>query len=174
MGIGIIVCGLNGSGKSTLGEALSDKLGFHFIDNENLFFPKNDSYYIYASPRSREEVVKLLMNEVRTHENFVLAAVKGDYGNEILPFYKYVILIDVPKDIRLNRVRIRSFQKFGNRMLPGGDLHEREEAFFNMIISRTEDYVEEWVQSINCKIIRIDGTRPIDENIRLIIEQMQG
>lgn len=174
MGIGIIVCGLNGSGKSTLGKALSDKLGFHFIDNENLFFPKNDSYYIYASPRSREEAVKLLMNEVRTHENFVLAAVKGDYGNEILPFYKYVILIDVPKDIRLNRVRIRSFQKFGNRMLPGGDLREREEAFFCMISSRTEDYVEEWVQSINCKIIRIDGTRPIDENIRLIIEQMQG
>ena len=55
------------------------------------------------------------MDEVRTHENFVLAAVKGDYGNEILPFYQYAILIDVPKDIRLNRVRIRSFQKFGNR-----------------------------------------------------------
>ena len=113
------------------------------------------------------------MNEVRVHENFVFAAVKGDYGNEILPFYQYAILIDVPKDIRLNRVRKRSFQKFGNRMLPGGDLHEYEEAFFDMVGSRTEDYVEEWVQSLNCKIIRIDGTKPVDENTRFIIEQMQ-
>jgi adenylate kinase family enzyme len=173
VGIGIIVCGLNGSGKSTLGNALSDKLRFHFIDNENLFFPKTDSNYIFASPRSHEEAVKLLMNEVGVHENFVFAAVKGDYGKEILPFYQYAILMDVPKDIRLNRVRKRSFQKFGNRMLPGGDLHEREEAFFDMVGSRTEDYVEEWVQSLNCIIIRIDGTKPINENTGLIIEQMK-
>lgn len=173
MGIGIIVCGLNGSGKSTIGRALSEKLRFHFIDNENLFFPKIDSNYIYASPRSREEAVKLLMNEVRIHENFVFAAVKGDYGKEILPFYQYAVLIDVPKDIRLSRVRNRSFQKFGNRMLPGGDLYEREEAFFDMVGSRTDNYVEEWVQSLNCQIIRIDGTKPTDENTRLIIEQIQ-
>jgi adenylate kinase family enzyme len=173
MGIGIIVCGLNGSGKSTLGKALSEKLRFHFIDNENLFFPKTDLNYIYASPRSHEEAVKLLMNEVSVYENFVFAAVKGDYGNEILPFYQYAVLMDVPKDIRLNRVRKRSLQIFGNRMLPGGDLHEHEEKFFNMVGSRTESYVEEWVQSLNCQIIRIDGTKPIEENIRIIIEQMQ-
>ena len=92
------------------------------------------------------------MNEVRVHENFVLAAVKGDYGKEILPFYQNAVLIDVPKDIRLNRVRKRSFQKFGNRMLPGGDLHEREEAFFDMVGSRTEYYVEEWIQSLIAKL----------------------
>jgi len=39
--------------------------------------------------------------------------------------------------------------------------------------SRTEYYVEEWVQSLNCQIIRIDSTKPIDENTRLIIERMQ-
>ena len=52
MGLGIIVCGLNGSGKSTLGKALAEKLSFHFIDNENLFFPKSDANYLYAAPRS--------------------------------------------------------------------------------------------------------------------------
>lgn len=46
MGIGIIVCGLNGTGKSTLGKALVEKLNFHFIDNENLYFPKTDPYYL--------------------------------------------------------------------------------------------------------------------------------
>lgn len=172
MGIGIIVCGLNGSGKSTLGKALSEKLRFHFIDNENLFFPKTDSNYIFASPRSHEEAVKLLMDEVKVHKNFVFAAVKGDYGKEILPFYQYAVLINVPKDIRINRVRKRSYQKFGNRILAGGDLHEREEMFFDMVSSRTEHYVEEWIQSLNCQIIRVDGTKPIEENTRLIMEQM--
>lgn len=45
MGMGIIVCGLNGSGKSTLGKALAEKLHFHFIDNEDLYFPKTDAHY---------------------------------------------------------------------------------------------------------------------------------
>ena len=71
MGMGIIVCGLNGSGKSTLGKALAEKLHFHFIDNEDLYFPKTDAHYTYASPRPREEVEKLLWSEIRAHENFV-------------------------------------------------------------------------------------------------------
>lgn len=130
MGIGIMVWGLNGSGKSTLGKALAEKLRFHFIDNENLFFPKTDPDYMFASPRSKEEVEIRLMDEVRQYENFVFAAVKGNYGEEILPYYQYAVLLEVPKEIRIQRVENRSFEKFGDRMLPGGDLYEQEKEFF--------------------------------------------
>lgn len=40
------------------------------------------------------------------------------------PFFQYIVLVEVPRDIRLQRVRNRSFQKFGSRMLPGGDLQK--------------------------------------------------
>lgn len=172
--MGIIVCGLNGSGKSTLGKALANALGFHFIDNENLFFPKANPKYPYDSPRSHEEIQEILINEAITHENFIFAAVKGDYGEAILPYYHYAVVIEVPKDIRLKRVRNRSFQKFGNRMLPGGDLYEQEQAFFDMVSSRTEHDVEEWLQSLNCPILRVDGTKPIKENVNFIIERIQS
>lgn len=172
MGTGILVCGLNGAGKSTLGKALADKLHFYFIDNEDLYFPKADPLYTYASPRSREEVEKILSDELKAHENFVFASVKGDYGETIRSFFQYIILIAVPKDIRMQRVRNRSFQKFGDRMLPGGDVFEQEEHFFDFVKSRRENSVEEWVQSMDCPIIRIDGMKPIDENIKFIIEQI--
>ena len=87
-------------------------------------------------------------------------------------FFQYIVLIDVPKDIRIQRVKNRSFQKFGNRMLLGGDLYEREESFFNLVKSRPENIVEEWAQSLNCPIIRVDGTKPIEENTDFIINQM--
>ncbi len=174
MGIGIIICGLNGSGKSTLGKALAEKLGFHFVDNEDLYFPKTTPNYIYSSPRTREEVEKLLFNEIKAHENFVFASVKGDYGKHIYPFFQYAVLIEVSKDIRIQRVRNRSFQKFGNRMLIGGDLYEQEEKFFELVESRPENTVEEWIQSLKCPIIRIDGTKSIEENIYFILEQLQN
>lgn len=155
-----------------MGKALAEKLHFYFIDNEDLYFPKTDPNYMYASPRTREEAKKLLFREIKAHKNFVFASVKGDYGEEIYPFFQYVILIDVPKDIRMERVKNRSFQKFGNRMLPGGDLHEQEEGFFEFVKSRAENTVKEWVQLLSCPIIRIDGTKPIEENIDFIIKEI--
>ena len=174
MGIGIIICGLNGSGKSTLGKALAEKLDFHFVDNEDLYFPKTNPNYVYSSPRTREEVEKLLFNEIKAHENFVFASVKGDYGKHIYPFFQYAVLIDVSKDIRIQRVRNRSFTKFGTRMLIGGDLYEQEEKFFEFVKSRPENTVEEWIQSLKCPIIRVDGTKSIEENIYFILEQLQN
>ena len=180
MGTGIIVCGLNGSGKSTLGKALADALQFHFIDVEDLYFPKTDPNYLYASPRSEDEVAKLLADEIKAHENFVFASVRGKFGSRTHPnhgidvraVYQYVVLIQVPKDIRLKRVRDRAFQKFGNRVLPGGDLYEVEEAFFEKVSARPDDHAEKWMESMDCPVIRVDGTKPIEENVAFIKEQM--
>lgn len=78
----------------------------------------------------------------------------------------------MPKEIRMQRVRNRSFQKFGNRMLEGGDLHQAEEQFFEMVESRTDAHVEKWVQSLQCPVIRVDGTLPIVENVHFILKQI--
>ena len=171
MGTGILMCGLNGAGKSTLGRALAERIDFHFIDNEDLYFPGTDPYYIYASPRTREEVEKLLSYEVKEHENFVFTSVKGDYRN-CASLFQYAVLIYVPRDIRIQRVKDCSFQKFGDRMLPGGDLYEQEENFFDLVRSRAENTVEEWAKSLSCPIIRVDGTKPVEENITFITEQI--
>ena len=172
MGTGIVICGLNGVGKSTLGKALAANLGFHFIDIEDLYFPKTDPHYIYASPRTRDEAQKLLLRAINVHESFVLASVTGDYGEAFHSAFQYAVLVSVPKEIRLQRVKDRSFQKFGDRMLPGGDLYEREEKFFELVKSRTENTVEDWVQTLDCPVIRIDGTKPVEENTKLIIKQI--
>ena len=170
MGIGIQICGLNGCGKSTLGRALAERMDFHFIDNENLYFSRNDKDEPYANPKSRTDVERLLIEEVSKHPNFVFSAVKGDYGKDIIPMYNYVVVIEVPKEIRSQRVRNRSYQKFGNRILMGGDLHNQEEAFFQMVDSREDDYIADWLQKVSCPIIRVDGTKMIEDNVEYILQ----
>ncbi len=103
----------------------------------------------------------MLFHAIKVHENFVFAAVKGDYGEAIYPFFQYAVLIDTPKDIRVQRVKKRSFQKFGNRMLPGGDLHEQEEKFFEFVTSRPESTVEEWIQLLSCLIEELTEQNPL-------------
>lgn len=174
MQAGIMVCGLNGSGKSTLGKALAQALGYHFIDNEDLFFPKTDPNYLFASPRSREEAIQRLQTEVQAHPHFVFAAVRGDYGEAVPPLYRCVVWVDVPKEIRLQRVQHRSFDKFGTRMLPGGDLYAQESAFFDMVAGRAEAYVTQWIETLCCPVLRVDGTKPVAENISLILDWLEA
>ena len=174
MGMGILLCGLNGAGKSTLGKALAEKLGFHFIDSEDLFFPKTDAQPDYARPRKKEEAQRLLLEEIKFHENFVLASVTGDFGQDFSPCFQYAVQVAVPKEIRMKRLRDRSFSQFGGRMLPGGDRYEQEEAFFRFAESRAEDTVENWLRTLSCPVIELDGRKPVEENVLFLAEQIKG
>ena len=168
MGTGIQICGLNGCGKSTLGKALAEELGFHFIDIENLYFPEKAADEPYTDPRPLDEVRRILLEEVREHSDFVYAALKGECSEAVVSLYDYVFLLEVPADIRQKRIRDRSFRQFGERMLAGGDMYEAEEAFFAMAAARTDDYAESWTRDLSCPVIRLDGTKPIPENIKFI------
>lgn len=103
--MGIMICGLNGTGKSTLGRILADKLGYEFIDVEDLYFPKTDSSYTFSSPRSKEEVIRLLEERISNNNQFIFASITGDYGDKLIALLDYVVLIEVPKHIRSQRVR---------------------------------------------------------------------
>ncbi len=164
----IIVCGGNGAGKSTLGRKLAQELGCKFMDIEDYYFPPNNTNYNYSEARTKEEVTELLLQDMKRCNNLVLACVKGNYGSEVDSMFTCAILIDVPKEMRMKRVRDRSYQKFGNRMLPDGDLYEKEESFFDMVEQRSEKDVTEWLDTINIPVIRVDGTQTIEDNCKFI------
>lgn len=152
---------------------LAERISYRFIDNEDLFFPKEDPSYMYANPRSKDEVIQLLEATIAQDRHYVFAAVKGDYGEIFISSLEHIILIDVPKHIRLQRIRDRSFRKFGERILLGGDLYEKENVFFSTVASRSQDYITSWLQSVDCPIIRLDGTLlPPEENVDYLVSAL--
>lgn len=171
--MGIIICGMNGSGKSTLGRELAASLGWRFIDNEDLYFPKPDPEHPYAVERTKDEVERLLLAEVRRDDRFVFAAVRGNYGEAVLPYYKAAVLVEAPREIRLQRVWERSHRKFGARTLPGGDLYEAEKRFYDLIAARPEDYATRWLDTVDIPVLRVDGTRSVGENMILITDWLR-
>ena len=167
--MGILICGLNGAGKSTLGKMLAERIGWAFIDNEDLYFPKTNADYLFSGPRSREEAVRLLEERIAESGRFVFAAVKGDYGDKLIASVEYIVLVEAPKRIRRQRVRDRSYGRFGKRILPGGDLYDKETAWFSLTDSRPEDYTTKWLETLGRPVIRVDGTLPPEENVEYLL-----
>ncbi len=173
MKYGICICGLNGSGKTTLAGALAKELGFWHMDIERYYFDPSDNPY--ASPRTKDEVNRLLLEDIKRHPRFVFSAVSGDMPEAIVSLYKLVVYLDVPQPIRMERIRQRAVERFGDRVLPGGDLHEQEEHFFAFARNRTPEKIEEWLKTVTCRVARLDGTEPVKANVerirRLLVSQ---
>ena len=172
--MGILICGLNGTGKSTLGRILAGRMGYEFIDNEDLFFPKTDSSYMFSCPRSEEEAIRLLEERISANSRFIFAAVRGDYGDRLMASLDHIVLIEAPKQVRSRRVRDRSYQRFGDRILPGGDLYDKESKWFSLTDSRPEAYVTDWLETVSCPVTRIDGTLPAEENVNYLLHTWRG
>lgn len=166
---GIIVFGLNGSGKSTTAREIAKLLNYKHMDIEDYHFIKSD--IPYTKERTREECLKMMLEDIKEHENFVLSAVTGDFGDEIESLYELGVFLTAPHSTRIERVKQRGLGKFGDRVKKGGDMYQANEKFMNFITSRTHTGIEKWIESISCPIIHIDGTRDIIENTNLIKDQ---
>lgn len=165
----IAIVGGNGSGKTTLGRHLADMFSLKHMDVEDYYF--KESEIPYANPRTRDVVGELILADVKKYKRFVLSAVCGDFGSEINALYDCVIYIKAPLELRMERVRKRAVDKFGERVLEGGDMYEQEQRFFEMVASRTMDRTDEWLKTLRCSVIYIDGTKPVESNLELLAQQ---
>ena len=163
---GIVICGLNGCGKSTLARLLAQELGYLRMDVEDYSF--RDAVIPYSSSRTKEEVRALMLADIRRCPRFVLATVRADWGKEINGAYALAVVLSAPKETRLQRIDSRALEKYGDRVLPGGDMYAQQQRFRAMVRNRTEDMVEESLQRLSCPMLRLNAEKSIEENMQAI------
>ena len=169
MSRGIVIVGANGSGKTTLGRCLAGYLGYRHLDVEDYYFPR-DSAVPYAQSRTREEVQKLMLADIKECSGFVVSSVNGDLGGEINARYRGIVYLDVPLEERMARVKQRAADKFGPRVLEGGDMYQQEQNFFRYVARRTMEQTDAWVAEMGLPVLPLDGRVPPEENAERIAE----
>ncbi len=169
----ILVCGLNGAGKSTMAKALAHEIGYRFVDMEDVYYSKEDNPdYPYEKPRSYEKSVALLLDIFEKENNVVLASVTGNFGKEVMEQINCAVYIEVPKDIRIKRVYERSYERFGEKIREGREYYKQVKAFHEFVLSRDENLVENWLSTLSCPVLKVDGTLPVQENVKLLAEKL--
>ena len=190
--MGIAIFGLNGAGKSTLTHALAKELKFYEMDVEDYYFPEQkesrksaleniatnaadcSEELPYSNSRSKEEVQEALLKDVEEHSDFILAGVNMNWCEEILSRIEFAFWVKAPLEKRLERIRCREEKRFGARVLQGGDMYEQQEEFRKVVASREEASLKECVQKLPCPVVVLDGTLPVECNIKKIKEIING
>ena len=167
----IHVLGASGAGTSHLGRTLEEKYGYKWLDTDYYFWSLTDPPFIKSSPR--EERIELLRQDIEIYPKCVISGSLCSWGDVFIPWFDLVVWVDTPTDIRIERIKKREFERFGKRILEGGDMFIEHEKFIewakaydtNKPPERCRILHEEWIKKVNCPVLRLDGTKPVDELI---------
>ena len=189
--IGIAILGMNGAGKSTLAHALAKVTGYTEMDVEDFYFPEQRASRLHALehdtvavtehlgdlpfsvPRSKAEVEELLLDAIPENGGFILAGVTLNFREELLSRLTLAVELETPLKTRIQRIEDREIRRFGDRVLPGGDMYEQQADFRRMVETRDPSAASQSAEKLPCPVIKLNGTAPVEENIAAILAHLK-
>jgi adenylate kinase family enzyme len=175
----IHILGASGSGTTTLGRVLAERLQCPHFDTDDSFWLPTDPPYTHR--RERTERAQLLMDDLTAHNTWVVSGSLCGWGDVAIPLFELVVFLAIPQDIRMERLRQREHARFGERILPGGDMYETSQAFlvwaasydeggFDMRSRRRHD---QWLSTLPCPILCFEGEYTIEEQLAVLMVEIQ-
>ena len=170
-----MIIGPSASGKTTLGKKVAEILNFPYFDVDD-FIWRFDTPELYTVMYSREEKISRLQNAIAPYEHFVMAGSMSSFHQAFDDSFEMMVFLYVDPDIRVQRANERAIQRFGDRVLKGGDMDESNQDFLKKIRRYETDgspnltEQKAWMESLSCKKLELNGTEPIEKNARIIAE----
>jgi adenylate kinase family enzyme len=175
----IHIMGASGSGVTTLGRGLADALALPHHDTDDYFWlPTVPPYQIQ---RPVVERLRLMQEIFLPRADWVLSGSIVGWGEPVAALvanFDLVVFLQTPRDLRLQRLRAREATHFGaDATAPGGWRNQETESFIEWA-SHYEDGTREgrnlakheaWLAALPCPMLRLDGSRAVEENIAEIV-----
>jgi len=166
----IHMTGASGSGVTSLGRALGSVLALpHHDTDDYLWLPTTPPY---RELRTVADRMRLMHEMFLPRADWVLSGGLDGWGDELIPLFDLVVFLKTPHDVRMRRLREREAVHFGgDAVAPGGWRHEATESFIEWA-SHYEDGSREgrslakheaWLATLPCPVLRLDGSRPLEE-----------
>lgn len=172
----IHVTGASGSGTSTLGRAIAEAIGGRHLDTDDYFWMPTDPPCQEIRPMP--ERLERLSADADPEGAWALSGSLCGWGDPLMPRFERVILLSAPTPIRIERLIRRERARFGAETLePGGALHEMHRGFIEWarkyddggLEVRSRALHDAWLAELSCSVLRLDGTLPIEELLRLAL-----
>lgn len=170
----IHIFGASGSGTSTLGKKISELWGYAWLDTDDYFWEPTDPPF--TTKREKSERVRLIKKDIEKHENVVLTGSLSGWGDELISLFTVAVRVVTDKEVRLERLKRREKEHFGERIAPGGDMYENHLEFLDWagkydsgsVNMRSKAMHDEWQKLLKCPLVVVDGAEDLEKNCELI------
>ena len=162
------ITGAAGAGVTSVGRALADALAVPHHDADDYFWRPTTPPY--REKREVEGRLRLMREVFLDRADWVLSGALDGWGDPIIPLFDLVVFIYTPTAVRIERLRAREARCFGvDAVAPGGWRYQETEEFIEWA-SHYDDGSREgrnlarhqaWLAALPCRLIRLDGTRPL-------------
>jgi adenylate kinase family enzyme len=171
------ITGASGGGVTTLGAALAERLGAVHIDADDHFWIATDPPY-REKREVPERVARIRAEQARTGR-WVLSGTLDGWAESVSRDAELIVFLEVPTEVRLERLRRREQARFGDALLPGGAMHEHHREFIEWaaqyddgtLPGRNRPRHELWLAALDKPVLRLDGVRPTEELVEAVIRQ---
>lgn len=122
----IYITGASCSGVTTLGGGLSSALGVRHVDCDDFYwYPTNPPFSTKRPPADRVRLIEEALGE----DGWVLSGSFDGWGDTLIEKVNLIVFLYTPTPIRMERLMAREHERYGNRILPSGDMYEIHTAF---------------------------------------------
>ncbi|WP_099204919.1 AAA family ATPase [Scatolibacter rhodanostii] len=171
--------GASGSGTTSIAKRASELLQFVHFDSDHYFWLPTEEPF--AVERPREECYSLMEKDFSSHQNWILSGSVIGWGEELTPLFDLAIFVYVPAEIRLERLRKREFERYGDAMMPGGLYYEKSQKFLSWAADydgkpkngRSLAKHQEWMKTLPCPILEIVNLN-FEESVQAVIHAVQS
>ena len=170
----IHILGASGSGTTTLARKICERLGYKHIDTDDYYWVKTEPPFIQK--RKPEERIKLLSEAMLSCDKWILSGSLCGWGDVFIPLFDLVVYLWISQDIRMERLKVREFQRYGEEIKTGGKLFVSHQEFMEWasqydtgdlnIRSKRLHYT--WLDNIPCQVMKIEEDLTIDEKFRKV------
>ncbi|MFD2216604.1 AAA family ATPase [Metabacillus endolithicus] len=171
----IHIMGASGSGTSTLGSSLSNVLPHRHLDTDDYFWTTK-----FTKQRKVAERRKMLKNDLSQNEDWILSGAVCGWGDNFKSYFDCVIFLWIPQDIRLERLKQREFQRYGNEILAGGSKYEQSKTFLEWaslydsagMEVRSKALHEAWMADLSCPVLKIEGDYSVSDRVDIVLDYL--
>jgi len=170
----IHIFGASGSGTTTLGRKICGEMGFALMDTDDYFWVPTDPKFTQKRPAS--ERIELMKRDIERFDNVVISGSLTDWGDVLIPYFTLAVRLEIEQNVRIERLRKREKERFGARIMPGGDMYRTHMEFIEWAKSydtagvdrRSKAKHDEWQKLLTCEVLRLNGADSVEENFEKV------
>ena len=122
----ILISGGPGSGCTSTAKVLGEQLGLPVFDSDSFFHKPTDPPF--QEQYTPEERRCLLGAALKTQTGWILSGSVATWGLDSFE-PTHGVFLNIPGEVRLDRLILRQRNQFGSRIDSGGDMHGEHESF---------------------------------------------